>query len=92
MYDLNSCSAASDSTFLFKEPGQSRFFGPKRLAPDKIAFADSLSLRALLITGSTKGNLSLGRSSRVRHRWPARLAIYSAALADLLIRADVLVV
>ena len=32
----------TDNAFLFAEPDQSRFFGPKKLAPDTIAFADSL--------------------------------------------------
>ena len=40
--DLKSVPRGSDSTFLFNEPGHSQFFGPKRLAPDTVAFANSL--------------------------------------------------
>ena len=40
--DLRPILRGSDSTFLFNEPEHSQFFGPKRLAPHTVAFANSL--------------------------------------------------
>ena len=42
MNALKAVLRRTDSAFLFSEPEQSRCFGPKRLSPDTIAFADSL--------------------------------------------------
>ena len=83
----------SECPFLLTEPEQSRFFGPKTLAPDTIAFADSLRDPA----SATKSPLESKEYKRETAPWAfisrasslaGRLAIYSAALADILVRAD----
>ena len=90
--DLKSVPRGSDSTFLFNEPGHSQFFGPKRLAPDTVAFANSLrdpvsASRSPLDSREYKLDFShwsfVDRASSLA----GRLAIYSAALADILCRA-----
>ena len=69
-------------------------FGPKRLAPDTIAFAGSLRDPAL---SASKSPFETREYKKGAFPWAfmsstsslnCRLAIYSAALADLLIRAD----
>ena len=40
--DFKSTPHGSNNTFLFNEPGHSKFFGPKRLAPETVAFSNSL--------------------------------------------------
>ena len=73
--DLKSVPRGSDSTFLFNEPGHSQFFGPKRLAPDTVAFANSLrdpvsASRSPLDSREYKRDFfPIGRSSIVHHRW-----------------------
>ena len=83
----------TESTFLVQEPEQSLMFGPKRLAPDTIAFAGSLRDPAL---SASKSPFESKEYRRGAFPWAfmsstsslnCRLAIYSAALADLLIRA-----
>ena len=39
---LLGCSAVQTALFWFNVPGQSQFFGPKRLAPDTVVFSNSL--------------------------------------------------
>ena len=61
--DLKAFPRGSDSTFLFNEPGHSKFFGPKRLAPDTVAFANSLrdpvsANKSPLESKEFKGNFS----------------------------------
>ena len=82
----------TDNAFLFAEPDQSLFFGPKQLAPDTIAFADSLRDPA-----TTKSPLESKEYKRESSVWAfisrasslaGRLAIYSAALTDILVRAE----
>ena len=95
MNDLRAVPRGADSTFLFNEPAQSHFFGPKQLAPDTIAFADSLRDPA----SASKSPFDSKEYKRDSAPWlfisnasslAGRLAIYSAALADILIRAVVL--
>ena len=83
----------TDNAFLFTEPDQSRFFGPKKLAPDTIAFADSLRDPA----STNKSPLKSKEYKRESSLWAfishasslaGRLAIYSAALSDILVRAE----
>ena len=90
--DLKSVPRGSDSTFLFNEPGHSQFFGPKRLAPDTVAFANSLRDPG----SASRSPLDSREFKRVFSQWSfvdrasslaGRLAIYSAALADILCRA-----
>ena len=40
--DFKCTPQGSNNTFLFNEPGHSKFFGPKRLAPETVAFSNSL--------------------------------------------------
>ena len=92
MIDLKAVPRGSDSTFLFNEPGQSHFFGPKRLVPDTITFADSLRDPA----SATKSPFDAREYKRDSFPWSfilnasslaGQLAIYSTALADILCRA-----
>ena len=90
--DFKAVPRGSDSTFLFNEPGHSKFFGPKRLAPDTVAFANSLRDPV----SANKSPLESKEFKRDFSHWSfvdrasslaGRLAIYSAALADVLCRA-----
>ena len=90
--DLKAVPRGSDNTFLFNEPGQSQFFGPKRLAPDTVAFSNSLRDPVSV----NKSPLESREFKRDFSHWSfvdrasslaGRLAIYSAALTDILIRA-----
>ena len=90
--DFKAVPHGSSSTFLFNEPGQSQFFGPKRLAPDTVAFSNSLRdpvsvNKSPLESKEFKKDFShwsfVDRASSLA----GRLAIYSAALTDILIRA-----
>ena len=76
--DFKAVPRGSDSTFLFNEPGQSQFFGPKRLAPDTVAFSNSLRdpvsvNKSPLESREFKRDFPIGRSSTVHHRWPDAL-------------------
>ena len=84
---------STDNAFLFTEPDQSRFFGPKKLAPDIIAFADSLRDPASANKSPLESKVYKQESSPwvfMSHAssLAGRLAIYSAALADILVRAE----
>ena len=90
--DFKAVPRGSDSTFLFNEPGQSKFFGPKRLAPETVAFANSLRDPV----SANKSPVDSKEFKRDFSHWSfvdrasslaGRLAIYSAALADILCRA-----
>ena len=90
--DFKAVPRGSDSTFLFNEPGQSQFFGPKRLAPDTVAFSNSLRDPVSV----NKSPLESREFKRDFSHWSfvdrasslaGRLAIYSAALTNILIRA-----
>ena len=89
---LKAVPHGTDSAFLFNELEQSRFFGPKRLAPDTIAFADSVRDPA----SANKSPLESKEYKRDSLPWAfishasllaGCLAIYSTALAVILIRA-----
>ena len=90
--DFKAVPRGSDSTFLINDPGHSKFFGPKRFAPETVAFANSLRDPV----SANKSPLDSKEFKRDYSHWSfvhgasslaGRLAIYSAALADILCRA-----
>ena len=90
--DFKAVPRGSYSTFLFNDPGQSQFFGPKRLAPDTVAFSNSLRdpvsvNKSPLDSREFKRDFSLWSFVDRASSLAGRLAIYSAALTDILIRA-----
>ena len=90
--DFKAVPHGSNSTFLFNEPGHSQFFGPKRLAPETVAFSNSLRDPVSV----NKSPLYSKEFKKDFYHWSfvdrasslaGRLAIYSAALTNILIRA-----
>ena len=93
MNSLRPVPRGMDRAFLFTEPEQSRFFSPKNLAPERIAFADSLrdpasATKSPLVSREYKKESSPWEYMSHASSLAGRLAIYSAALADILFRAD----
>ena len=90
--DFKCTPQGSNNTFLFNEPGHSKFFGPKRLAPETVAFSNSLRDPVSV----NKSPLESKEFKKEFFHWSfvdrasslaGRLAIYAAALTDILIRA-----
>ena len=87
---LHAVPQGADISFCFDEEDQSRFFSPQSLAADTEAFGRSLkaplpnSLQSKVYRSQDKGWRFVAEASD----FAARLAAFSTALLDLLIRAD----
>ena len=80
----------ADSSFRFHEEDHTRFFAVQMLAPDTEAFCRSLRapLPNLLNSKEHRSRDSAWRFVATASSYAARLAAFSTALVDLLIRAD----
>ena len=87
---LNAAPRGAVSLFCFGEEDQSRFFSPQSLAPDTEAFGRSLKAPATnpLVTKENSLQDKGWRFVAEASAFAARLAAFSTALIDLLIRAD----
>ena len=95
MNDLKAVPRGTGGNFSFNDPGQSRFFDQKQLAPDTVALADSLrdpnnrsALKSPFESREYKKEIFPWSFISDASSLSARLAIYAAALTDLLIRAE----
>ena len=87
---LNTAPRGADSSFCFGEEDHSRFFSPQSLAPDTEAFGRSLKAPDANPLASKDYRLQdkSWRFISEASAYAARLAAFSTALVDLLIRAD----
>ena len=87
---LNTAPRGADSSFCFGEEDHSRFFSPQSLAPDTEAFGRSLKAPDANPLASKDYRLQdkSWRFVSEASAYAARLAAFSTALVDLLIRAD----
>ena len=87
---LNAAPRGADSSFCFGEEDHSRFFSPQSLAPDTEAFGRSLKAPDANPLASKDYRLQdkSWRFVSEASAYAARLAVFSTALVDLLIRAD----
>ena len=93
--DLKAVPRGTGGNFSFNDPGQSRFFDQKQLAPDTVALAGSLrdpnnrsALKSPFESREYKKDIFPWSFISDASSLSARLAIYAAALSDLLIRAE----
>ena len=80
----------SSRSFLFSDPDNSRFFGKKDFSPDTLAFASSLRAPGTvpLLSKDFRRADTAWKFINEASSLTARLAVYSVALSDIVIRAD----